>query len=261
MDSLSSLTDAGLTIEKLRVQLQVRLSHLNLNGRRDKETEDLFQKTAELEKYVDGRISKLIKTHPAYPWFSRVKGIGNENIGKVLYSIRIKPDPENPELPYADTISSLWKYAGFAVEDGKAPKRLKGEKLSYNSTLRSMVWRLAGSLLKAKGKFYEYYLNEKNKYIARFTSEGYKIVPQNKMPKTSNDKYISEGHIHNMALRKMSKLFLSCLWLEWRKAEGLPITKPYAIDKLKHDSYISPEQMCDREIKSHQVRARHTSKT
>jgi hypothetical protein len=50
-----------------------------------------------------------------------------------------------------------------------------------------------------------------------------------------------------MALRKMVKLFLACLWLEWRKAEGLPLTKPYAIEQLGHDSFISPEEMCDRE--------------
>ncbi len=252
MDSLSNLIDASLTIEKLRVQSQVRLSHLKLNKRPDKETEDLHAKIVELEKYVDGRIAKKIKGHPAYPWFSRVKGIGKENIGKVVYSIRVKPDKDNPELPYADTISSLWKYAGFAVENGHAPKREKGQKLSYNSQLRSLTWRLSGSLLKAKGKFYEYYLNEKNKYVARFQSEGYKIVPQAKMPKpdskkAKDGKYISEGHIHNMALRRVSKLFLSCLWLAWREAEGLPLTMPYAIDKLKHDSFITPEQMCDKD--------------
>jgi hypothetical protein len=252
MNSLSNLIDASLTVEKLRVQSQVRLSHLKINERRDKETEGLHRKVVELEKYLDKRIAKLIVTHPAYPWFSRVKGVGKENIGKVIYCIRVKPDSENPDLPYADTISALWKFAGFAVENGHSPKRTKGEKLSYNSTLRSMTWRLVGNLLKAKGKFYEYYLNEKEKYVARFTSEGYKIVSQASMPKPDSKKakegkYISEGHIHNMALRKVSKLFLACIWLSWRSAEGLPLTKPYAIDKLKHDSFIDPEQMVDRD--------------
>ena len=44
----------------------------------------------------------------------------------------------------------------------------------------------------------------------------------------------------------MIKLFLACLWLEWRKGLGLPETKPYVIDKLGHESFISPETMCDK---------------
>jgi len=57
---------------------------------------------------------------------------------------------------------------------------------------------------------------------------------------------ISEGHIHNMALRKMIKLFLVCLWVVWREEEGLSVTKPYAIDRLGHNSYIGPWEMVDR---------------
>ena len=57
---------------------------------------------------------------------------------------------------------------------------------------------------------------------------------------------IAEGHVHNQAMRKMVKLFLACLWLTWREAEGLPVAKPYAIDQLGHDSYIAPWDMVDR---------------
>jgi hypothetical protein len=49
-----------------------------------------------------------------------------------------------------------------------------------------------------------------------------------------------------MAVRKAIKLFLACLWLVWREAEGLPISKPYAIDKLGHNSYIVPWKMIDK---------------
>jgi hypothetical protein len=78
-----------------------------------------------------------------------------------------------------------------------------------------------------------------------------KIVPAASLPKvdgkkTETDKYISEGHIHNMALRKMIKLFLACLWLTWREGLGLSITKPYAIEKLGHKSFIDPWEMADK---------------
>lgn len=271
MDVLSHLVDSSLVIEKLRVSSEVRLAHLERNGQKDVETEDLHNRILELENYVDGRVGVLVKDHPAYPWFSRVKGVGKENIGKVVTGIRVKPEqgyrkkkvegeqPEKPELilvdlPYADTISALHKFAGFSVEDGKAPKRTAGEKLTYNSQLRSMCWRLGTSLMRAKGKFYEYYLDQKTRYEEKLQASGRQIVPVTGLPKinkkrTETEELISEGHVHNMALRKMIKLFLACLWLEWRKAEGLPVTKPYAIEQLGHDSFISPEEMCDRASK------------
>lgn len=241
------------------------------------------------EEYIDGRIAKLLKDHPAYGWFHRVKGIGRENIGKIVGLVRVAPSDEfvcpgktqdedgktvfcknaidkdgrtEPPLcplcgtqmvdpPYARTISGLWKFSGFDVVDGHAPKRTAGEKLTYNSQLRSMCWRTGSSLLRVKGKFYEYYVAEKQKYIQKYVNQGWNIVPASKLPKKDGkmveaDGFISEGHIHNMALRKMIKRFLACLWLEWRKAEGLPATMPYAIDQLGHDSFVTPDEMTDR---------------
>ncbi len=254
MDKLSMLVDATLAIEKPRVAVEVRRSHLALQGRSDSETDELHRRIKDLEDYVDGRIADLLKAHPAYPWFSKVKGVGKENIGKVIGQVRVKPErnDNDEELPYADTISALWKFAGFAVENGRSPRREKGEKLTYNSQLRSMCWRLGSSLLRARGKFYDYYLAQKDSYVQRYENQGWKIVPATKLPKDKNGKryepegIISAGHVHNQALRKMIKLFLACLWLKWREAEGLPVTKPYAIDKLGHNSYIDPWEMVDR---------------
>lgn len=275
--SLVPMVDASLIIEKLRVASEVRQSHLKLQGRQDFETDELHRRLVELEDYVDGRVADLIKSHPAYPWFSRVKGIGRENIGKVVAPIRIKPDPNDPEKDYARTISGLRKFAGFDVtEDGKAPKRVKGGgKLTYNSQLRSMCWRLGKSLIRARGVFYQYYHKEKDKYFERFENQGCKILPtptgkwmclncgsswKNKrdilsccidqqIEKKVRDEPIGViwlGHLDAMAMRKMIQLFLACLWLVWREAEGLPVTKPYVIDILKHNSYIDPWAMVDR---------------
>lgn len=242
MSSLSALVDASLAVEKLRVASQVRQTHLKLQDRVDPETDELCKRLVNLEGYIDGRVAILIKGHPAYDWFSKVKGVGKENIGKVVATIDIKR---------ADTISALWRYAGFSVENGASPKRVKGEKLHYNSQLRSMCWRLAGSLLRAKGKFYDYYLKEKDKYYQKYENRGVKIVPATSLPKKDGKRYepedmISEGHVHNQALRKMIKLFLSSLWLVWRESEGLPITDPYAVGQLEHKHKISPWDMVDK---------------
>lgn len=266
MDTLSTLVDATLAIEKVRVRTQVRQSHLKLQGRDDPKTDELLTLLQNTEGVVDGWVATAIKSHPAYGWFSKVKGIGKENIGKVVGQIDIEK---------ADTISALWKFAGYAPDNGHAMKRTKGEKLPYNSQLRSMCWRLGGSLLKASGKFYDYYLEQKTRYQNRYLNEGYKIIPtpqgnwvcQSCGASWKNKKEITaccenqvivkafkeeppgviyEGHVHNMALRKMIKLFLACLWLTWREAVKLPVTKPYAIEQLGHSSYIQPSEMTDR---------------
>lgn len=241
--TLTTLVDATLSIEKVRVRSQVRQTHLALKGRRDEETDNLVRALEEIESYIDGRVAKQITSHPAYGWFSKVKGVGKENIGKVVAPI---------DIQRAATVSALWKFAGYSVEEGKAPKRVKGGgKLSYNSQLRSMCWRLGCSLMRANGKFYDYYLSQKTLYQERYRVAGIQIVPVTALPKkdgkrTEGDGYISEGHVHNLAFRKMIKLFLACLWLVWREAAGLPVTKPYAIDKLGHDSFIDPWSMTDR---------------
>lgn len=254
MNQMNSLTKVQYVIEKEKVRLQVRKTHLAKRGQQDIETENLLQRLSDMEQYIDGRMAEIIQQHPAYPWFSRVKGIGKENIGKVIGLIRVKPeqglrkiqdseDWELVDLPYAQTISAVWKFCGYAVDDGHAPRREKGTKLTYNNTLRSMCWRLGTSLMRGRGKFYEKYLAFKQMYQQRYISNGWQIVPKKDDPE---NKIISEGHIHNMALRKMIKLFLACLVIVWREAEGLPPTKPYVIDKLGHDSYIDPWNMVDK---------------
>jgi len=242
---LAALVDATLTIEKLRISSQIRQTHLKRQGTDDPETDELLRRIKTLELYVDGRIASLITSHPAFPWFSRVKGVGKENIGKVVALIDIEK---------ATTISALWKYSGYAVDNGHAPRRIKGGgTLTYNSELRTMCWRLATSLLKANGKFHQYYLAQKDQYRQRYENEGIRIVPSAELPKNKDGKLfepegvISGGHLHQQALRKMIKLFLACLWLTWRKAEGLPLSRPYAIDHLHHNSMIEPCQMVDKE--------------
>ena len=267
LKSLNRMVDADLTIEKLRVASEVRLSHLAKHNEKDLETEELHRRLKDLEDFVDGRIAYLIESHPAYDWFSCIKGVGRENIAKVVALIDITKAP---------TISSLWMFAGFAPgENGKAMKRVKGQKLRYNSQLRSMCWRLAVSLKRVKGKFYQYYIQEKDKYSDRFLGQDYKILPtpsgkwvclnceqswarkRDITPCCDNpkiDKKLREeppeviwlGHLDMMALRKMIKLFLACLWLVWREAEGLPTRSPYAMERKGHTTMISPGEMTDR---------------
>jgi hypothetical protein len=296
MDTLSRLVDAELAIERARIKCDIRLAHLKLQSKTCEDTMEVRDKLLGVEHWIEERIAMLIKNHPAYPWFSRVKGVGPENIAKCIGPLRIKPEQgyrkngktkklELVDLHFAATISGIWSFSGEGVDkEGKAMKPKEGEVLHYNKELRSMWWRLGTSILKAGlrqkcskcGKligqtgiekhdcegaefttvatsgFSRYYLAQKEKEVQKFLNRGWKVVPATELPKDKNQKryepegIISEGHIHNRALRKMIKLFQACLFLTWREAEGLPPTKPYAIDVLGHDSMIEPQEMVDR---------------
>ena len=240
------LTRSLLSIEKLRVATQVRDKHLKRNKKEDSNTEIILTGLVELEDKITDLLGDFVKDHPAYHWFSGVKGIGNENIGKVVGFLDIQK---------ANYPSSFWKFAGYHVTaDNKAPKAMRGGgKLEYNKVLRVMCYRLGTSLMKARGKFatrvYEPY---KEGLKARYEKRGWKVVKATELPRDARGKryeaegVISEGHIHQMAIRKMIKVFLACLHIVWREAEGLPVSRPYAHDQLHHQDYINPWSLCDR---------------
>jgi hypothetical protein len=55
------------------------------------------------------------------------------------------------------------------------------------------------------------------------------------------------GHLDNMAKRRTIRLWVDCLWLVWRAAEGLPLRAPYPIEHQDHITLISPWEMIDRD--------------
>jgi hypothetical protein len=77
----------------------------------------------------------------------------------------------------------------------------------------------------AKGQYYQYYLKQKQLY-------------KNKHPD------YTPKHIHNMAKRKMGKLFTSHLWEEMFKIKNpnkqVPLPMHYKDVPLQNDEYIPP---------------------
>jgi hypothetical protein len=237
------ITDALYFIQKARVAAQIRETHLEKQGKKCDLTKEVIEKTMDLEKWLESKLADIVQAHPAYLWFSRIKGIGNINIGKVISLI---------DIEVANQISKLWRYAGFGCDaDGKAERRKKGEKVHYNQILKSMCWRLGKSLIKAKGKYYDFYLKQKARLKEREESYGKQIISSAKLPEKNGkhietDEFFGLGHIDMMAMRKMIKLFLSHLWLVWRETEGLKITKPYSQAIQGHSDFIDPWEMIEK---------------
>jgi hypothetical protein len=181
-DPLVMLADAAGKVEKVRVAAQVRITHLGKRGRKCPETEELLNRSRELEDWVDKRLAQLIKEHPASHWFTQIKGTGGELIGKVIGHIEAFGrfyDPGDPQIPgYVNrppvpveeiieekgkeklvvkpkvwvegiervtTPAKLRKYAGLVP----GQRKILGQRLGYNEDLRVMLRRLGSSFLRS----------------------------------------------------------------------------------------------------------------
>lgn len=161
-----------------------------------------------LEREAANEIAECVKDHELYDWLKRVKGIGPGLAGCLLAHIDIEK---------ANTVSALWKYAGLAVNaEGAADRPTKGQKLPYNAELKRICYLIGTSFLKCNSPYRREYDRSKEHY-QRHRSDW--------TPK----------HIDMAARRKMLKLFLSHLWVEWRTRRGLPVRDPYPLVVLNHD--------------------------
>jgi hypothetical protein len=92
------------------------------------------------------------------------------------------------------------------------------------------MWKIASSFekLKPERSYYRRVYDAKKKYY---------------MERGDLRKAIKEGekgaklHVRLMAMRYTEKRFLSDLWLEWRRLQGLPVTEPYAHSVLGHGDF------------------------
>jgi hypothetical protein len=207
-------------VQVQRVALGNRLIAYAKLGYHAEIADKLFKEFEALEADIGKGVAKMLKSEPVYTlYLSHIMGVGPTTSAQVIAAIG---DPGR-----FDTISALWAYAGLDVRDGKASKNTKGVTSNWNAGLRmTVVGRLVPSFVKQKGKqclgrdLYEQY---KAFYTAR---DGATLTPL---------------HIENRAKRKVAKVFLSCLWVAWRRIKGLPVSKPFAMDKLNHTHLVTPE--------------------
>jgi hypothetical protein len=177
----------------------------------------------DLEKELSSFIGDVIKDHPMATYLLEIKGIGVVLTGGILAYF----DPYK-----ADHISGFWKYAGLHVEGGKAPKRKRGKKIEYNPKVKTLCWKIADSFIKHRTpKYRDIYDSEKIKQNKKLGNplENPKNCPMYEecRKRVKTKKLPCKMHIHLRAMRKMVKIFLGDLWLEWRQVEDLPITPPY----------------------------------
>lgn len=314
---LAYFAAAAFATERVRVSAQVRLSHLAKVGRASPDTERLLELAQGAESYVDGRLAHYILPHITWPWASRQKGVGKENLPKVVGLIEsfaryydigdplIPPFVTREPEPYLTIVrgdvvekvgiwvegierlslpSKLWRYAGYDVDPatGRARRREPGVKLGFNSELRMALSRMASSLLRAGGIWYQGgdrdqgfsrgYLGHREVSTATLAARGFTVVPtpRERMclacntavvlkkarwcpdcggPLTLKEEppgYFFQGHLHQRVIRLMMKDWTLCLWKVWREGLGLPTPAPYDEARLAHPT-LKPWLMVDRE--------------
>lgn len=216
---LRILVDMRQSFQKMRVGMNGRVSAVSRGVDDADKVQYQRLRTWEermdgVEKQLDADIREMAKDLEIVKSMCKVKGVGFILAAKVVALI---------DIERAETVSDLWRYAGYSVVDGKRERNKKGEKSHYNSRLKTACWLVAGSFLKSRSPYRQIYDSAREYY-------------------TANRPDWTEGHRHNAAMGRMIKVWLQHLWLTWRQMEGLPTNEPYAIDKLAHTHYMSPKE-------------------
>lgn len=243
-------------IQKARIQFGNRVKAIERmadrsNGQQSDVVERWFDVFQTLEKTLDSDIKRLVKDEEIFEEMSQIKGLGPILSAKILAMV---------DIERANTVSGLWKYAGYGVgnywqdEDGKikAPqvgfvwdkdqgckvkvqpepqpdwmlvqlrdRPVEGFLLAYNKRLKITVRLVGESFIKSNSPYRLIYDNAKVRY------DGRDWTPL---------------HIHNAALRKMCKIFLSHLWERWRIMRGLPTRMAYVHEELGHETVYYPHE-------------------
>lgn len=187
--------------------------------------EDLVRTEANQERLI----TAMVKSHPMWPWFKEVRGIGPVFAAVLISTIRIDR---------ADHASDVWAYAGYDVApDGRGRGRYKehlvdreyvsasGEaavrkSITFNPFLKTKCRLIAESFVRQPAKLSEF----------RRVYDDYKHRIENSERHAEKTK----GHRHAMAMRYVVKIFLLKMWMAWREVEGLPVTPSYHEGKLGH---------------------------
>lgn len=227
-----------------------------------------YRRHSDAERDLRRAMLTALADHPAWPWLSRVKGIGPTLAARLLARLDVLKAPSP---------SSFWSYCGLATvpgieyrcgacglrssfptryrvrgphndpdtgqrcpgqleairgpDDGvrvAQPKPAAGERACYDQLAKKICYLIGVSFLRSGSAYERYYRRERAKM-------------QRERPGWS------DGRLHFASLRKTEKLFLAHLWVVWRDALSLPTTTPYAHAVLHHEDYLPPEAMIEPE--------------
>jgi len=156
-------------------------------------------------------------------------------------------------------VSSLWKHCGFDVQDGVAPRRKSGERITYNPRLRTLGWKIADSMVTQRTPLYrELYEAEKQRQLEKEYPKGYLASKYNYIKRDGKlvevydkeDTKLKQWHANKRAMRYIAKMFLEHYFVASKKLTGQEVTKAWIIEHGGHKDYISWEDAVEANIKA-----------
>lgn len=199
----------------------------------DVQTTDLLKQQLELANKHIGKADRRIEKHlksmgvPIADAALQIRGLGAMTIAYLIVYIDIE------KAQYA---SSLWSYCGY--HKASHERYEKGVSGGGNKTLRSVLYRMADSMIKTRSVYRDVYDREKEK-LANSEKETNSRNTQGKLI-VCKWRDTKPCHRHGAAMRKMIKHFLADFWYVWRTLEGLETAPLYVEEKMGHKGIIKP---------------------
>ena len=198
-------------------------------------------KTEREKSIKDIMVKEGYAVGPIWEWCLSHKGIGEGLAAQLLAQI--------DDISHFDTVSKLWRFAGFAVFDGKAEGKVSKDIRHYNGRLNGVCFNIADQFIRQQTPYYvDIYYAEKFKQrelhpvpfcldcnapaeVYQKKNKG-ELVNATRCPERKKEHTIkwSDVHIHNMAWRKMVKEFLKDLWVKWNET----VKEVIPIDSVSH---------------------------
>ena len=185
---------------------------------------DYYNSLYSTEKAQGKALATYAMENPIRQKINEVKGIGDVLGAGIIAWL----DP----ISRFNSVSALWSYAGLAP----GQKRAKGEKINYNTKLRTFSWKIWQQWIKVPSSY------------------GRKLYDEGKKHAQEAHPDWTKGHCHNWAGHRAVKIFLAAIWEDWRRQEGLPITEPYVFaqgghaDKVTLSEWIAYDKKPKKEV-------------
>ncbi len=171
-----------------------------------------------LEDNAEKALVELVRQHPVWEWGYQVKGLGPTTVGRMVSAC---------DIERCTTLSKFFAHFGWGLRiDGTPQRKVRGEKLNYDTRAQSIAYMMASNLESQRDKYYGFYQDWKSENLA---------------------KGFGEGQATSRAFRNMLQLALSHFYEVWRTGVGLSYSEPYPYTILRppHDieNKITPSQM------------------
>lgn len=202
--------------------------------------EDIMMDLQETAKRQRGKAAKLesamlrqLRQVPIYNLFLKdVFGVGPIVASYLVSDI---------DIHRATKPSSLRMFCGLAVQDGRLVRRVKGQKSTYSSEMRTRLYQAFGAMWKNAAKrskqfpngcsckYLQIWENYKTRQLAsgRVVDGRIQRIVNGELGTAKNDSVSAKGFVHSTGWHKAADVFLCDLYTIWRALEGLPVWPTY----------------------------------